>query len=137
MLTGKKSNIFLISGLLMATLSGCMQELAEVEYNSTEEGYETVVAQNMNAKAETRIAQNAGGRGPVVVINNPYALSDSNISNHTPSGSAAAYNVPVINNNAYGSLNGGIIQSGVFMQNTTKTYQPPTYGARIYSPTSR
>lgn len=115
---------FLVVALALVSLSGCMQELAEVQYNSTEEGYEHKVAENMSKNVAKQIAANAN---VPVVVNNPYAF--------TPPATVAANNVPVINNNAYGSLAGNVIQPGVFMQNQVPVYQVPTsFGNNYYSP---
>jgi hypothetical protein len=126
MYTNIKSNRFFITAVLTIALSGCMQDLAERNYSPTEPGYENVVAQNMNKMAAKKMAAASGYTAPVQ-YNNPYAYDPS-------IGGPAAYSgVPVINNNAYGSLGasgGGVIQTGVFIPNTQPSqYNAPAYGS--------
>jgi hypothetical protein len=99
-----------------------MQDLVDPHYASSEEGYEGQVVQNLNKEVAKKIAANAY---VPVVVNDPYSI---------PAQAYAAPAVPVINNNAYGSLSAsggaGVIQSGVFMNNQPvgNTYQQPYYG---------
>ena len=132
MLANIMSNRFFTVAVISVTLTSCMQDYADPQYAATEDGYEAVVAKNMNEKIARRIADNGGGNlglsaQVMAQVTNPY--------NYTP-GYAGA-NIPVQTNNAYGSLNNGIIQPGVFMQNQAPVYRAPTsFGGQIYSPTT-
>ncbi len=125
--------ILVLSAAAILVLTGCMQDMAQRSYNSEEDGYEQKVVEN----AVQQIRQ--GNTLPPLVVNNPYALANSLGAANGAYAPNNPNNVQVINNNAaYGDLNAGIIQPGVFMQNNTPVYTPPTtFGSSIYSPTRR
>ncbi len=128
----KSNTIFspFLGVLCVGFLTGCMQDMAQKDYNSTEEGYEQKVAENA-------VKQQRMGAPVPVVVNNPYALASSLGNIEPAAGNYTAANVPVINNNAaYSGLNPAMIQAGVFMQNSSPVYQQPnSFGSNVYSPT--
>jgi hypothetical protein len=114
-------SLFLFSSIFF--LQACAVEYADKQYNSTVAGYEDSVVREAYSNASNNAVKKPtqqAGMAPVL-ITNPFLLGQS-------IGTGQA-------NNAYGSLNNSVIQTGIFMQNSAPLQAPVSnFGSNIYSP---
>jgi hypothetical protein len=132
-----------VASLCAFILASCNSTLTENNYSSSVDGYESRVA-SVNYEAAKDIkeksAKFASVGAPPVIINNPLALGQN--LGYAPNG-AFANNVFMqgggsAGGSAYGSLNSGVIQQGVFMPNSgAGGYSANNFGNNFISPTSR
>lgn len=128
-----------VASLCAFLLASCNSSLTETNYASSVDGYENRVA-SVNYEAAKDIkeksARFAAVGAPPVIINNPLALGQN--LGYAPNGAFANNVFMQGGGSAYGSLNSGVIQQGVFMPNSgSGGYSANNFGNNFISPTSR
>ncbi len=124
--------LFLLALASVSSLTACMQDQVQTNYSSDVRGYEdSVEAQSVKEAMSSKPAYTISPANVPVIVNNAYSQGNAIVA---AAGQPGGYQAPA-NSNPYGSLNGQVIQAGVFSPGYAPYQAPSAYGSNIYSPT--